>query len=702
MTESKRPILPAPASPPPPAADRRLEEKTVHGTVLTDLYQWLRDPGYPNVTDEAILGYLNRENAYFEEVMEPRKPLIDALFEELKGRIKDDDSSVPVKDGDYIYWRRFEPGAQYRTWLRRPADGPEDAEQVILDEPMLAEGLEYFRLRAAVVSPDAGLLAWASDTDGSERYTIRVNALARGDQLPDEIPNTSGGVVWTAAGDRFFYVELSEQLRPFRVKLHKLGEDPAKDTVIYEETDNAYFVGIGESQSRRFVEIGAGDHVTSEIRLIPADDPLAEPMLIAPRDPGVEYDVAHAGDFLFIRTNDTHKNSRLARAPLAAPGRENWVDLLPGEDGRYLRGVEAFKGFLVLSERIAGIDRLRLMFHENGEITGEHVIEFDEDVYTAGLGENPEFDVDTIQVGYTSMVTPSTVYDFDVTAKVLTERKVQEIPSGYDKSDYVTERVTVTARDGAQVPISIVHGKNFKRDGSQPLHLYGYGAYGLGMPPAFSTNRLSLLKRGFAFAIAHIRGGDELGYGWYEAGKLMDRKNTFNDFIDCARALEDQGYAAPGGISISGGSAGGTLMGVALNEAPDLWRAAVAHVPFVDVMNTMLDDTLPLTPIEWPEWGNPITDKDAFDCILDYSPYENVKPQDYPPILITAGLSDPRVTYWEPAKWAAKLRAEKTDSNVLMLKTNMGAGHGGKSGRYESLHETAEEYAFLLMAFGLA
>lgn len=702
MTDPKAPILPPPASPQPPAADRHLDERDVHGTVLTDLYAWLRDPGYPNVTDKGILDYLNAENAYFDAVMKPQQPLIDTLFEELKGRIKDDDSSVPVKDGDYYYWRRFEPGAQYRTWLRRPVDGPEDAEQIILDEPALAEGLDYFRLRSAVVSPDAEKIAWASDIDGSERFTIRITAIARGDQLPDEIPNTSGGVVWTASGDRFFYVELSEQLRPFRVKLHKLGDDPDKDPVIYEEQDNAYFVGIGESQSRKFVEIGAGDHVTSEIRLIPADDPFAEPLLVAPRDPGVEYDVAHAGDHLFIRTNDTHKNSRLARAPLDAPGRENWVELEPGGDHRYLRGVEAFKDFLVLSERIEGIDRLRLLFHKDGEITGDHVIAFDEEVYTAGLGENPEFDVSTIQVGYTSMVTPSTVYDFDVTAKTLTERKVQEIPSGYDKSAFVTERVTVTARDGAKVPVSIVHGKDFKRDGSQPLHLYGYGAYGLGMPPAFSTSRLSLLQRGFAFAIAHIRGGDELGYGWYEAGKLMDRKNTFNDFIDCARALEDQGYAAPGGISISGGSAGGTLMGVAVNEAPELWRAAVAHVPFVDVMNTMLDDTLPLTPIEWPEWGNPITDKAAFDYILDYSPYENVKPQPYPPILITAGLSDPRVTYWEPAKWAAKLRATKTDDNVLMLKTNMGAGHGGKSGRYESLHETAEEYAFLLMAFGLA
>ncbi len=692
------PELPQPA----PVAERRPVETERHGVTLADPYDWLRDPGYPEVTDRKVLDYLTAENAYFEEAMRSQGHLIETLFQELKGRIKDDDSSVPTKDGDFIYWRKFEPGAQYRLWLRRPVGAPETEEEIILNEPELAGGLEYFNVRSVTVSRDAGLLAWGSDTDGSERYTIRVKSLETGAVLPDEIPNTSGGTVWSAAGDLFLYVELSEQLRPFRVRAHRLGSDPADDPVIYEEADAPFFVGIGESQDRRFSEIGAGDHVTSALRILPSDDPFAGPVTVNPRKPGLEYDIAPVGGVLFIRTNDTHKNFRLVRVPVATPGQDHWEEVIGGEDRRYLRGVEAFKDFLVLQERVDGIDRIRLLFHTDGEITGEHIVAFDEDVYTAGLGENPEYDTGILQLGYTSMVTPGTVYDFDVAAKTLTVRKVQEIPSGYDKAGYVTERVTVTARDGEKIPVSVVHARDFRKDGSQPLHLYGYGAYGMGMPPAFSTSRLSLLDRGFAFAIAHIRGGDEMGYGWYEAGKLMQRRNTFNDFIDCAQTLIDQGYASAGGVSISGGSAGGTLMGVALNEAPQLWRAAVAHVPFVDVMNTMLDDSLPLTPIEWPEWGNPITDKDAFDYILGYSPYENVTAQAYPPILITGGLSDPRVTYWEPAKWAAKLRATKTDGNLLLLKTNMGAGHGGKSGRYESLHETAEEYAFLLMAFGLA
>ncbi len=699
----------APADLTPPVAKTEPVVTERHGVTLSDPYDWLRDKGYPEVTDPDVLAYLEQENAYFEGVMAPRRGLIDTLFDELKGRIKDDDESVPVKDGAYLYWRRFAPGAQYRTWLRKKAGDANAPEEVILDEPALAEGLDYFRTRAVEPNRAATLLAWSSDTDGSERYTIRVRDLESGETLSDEVANTSGGVAWTAQGDAFFYTELSEQLRPFRVKLHRLGEDPAQDTVIYEEADTSFFVGLGDTLSRAFIVISAGDHVTSEIRLIPSANPLAAPILVAERESGHEYDVTHmptregaADGWLFIRTNDQRKDFRMVKAPLANPGRAHWQEIDLGETPVYLRGVSAFAGFLALSERVAGIDRIRLLFTEDGAVTGAHIVPFPEDVYTAGLGENAEFDTATLRLSYTSMITPGTVFDLDLKSRALTVRKVQEVPSGYDKSAYRTERLTVTARDGTPVPVSIVMAADFKKDGSQPLHLYGYGAYGMGMPPSFSTSRISLLDRGFGFAIAHIRGGDEMGYGWYEAGKLDRRRNTFNDFIDCAQGLIEAGFASPGQISISGGSAGGTLMGVALNDAPELWRAAVAHVPFVDVLNTMLDDSLPLTPIEWPEWGDPITDKAAFALIHAYSPYENVEAKAYPPILITAGLSDPRVTYWEPAKWAAKLRALKTDDNILLLKTNMGAGHGGKSGRYESLHETTEEYAFLLAAFGLA
>ncbi|MHC4446799.1 MAG: S9 family peptidase, partial [Planctomycetota bacterium] len=452
----------------------------------------------------------------------------------------------------------------------------------------------------------------------------------------------------------------------------------------YEEADPAFFVGIGKTHSRRFVVISAGDHVTSEARLIEAAEPEAAPRLVAPRVPGQEYDLEHRGERFYLRVNDTHRNFRVVTAPLDAPGRESWQELIPGGERHYIQHVTCFKDFLMIEERVDGLDQVRLRDYGDspGDSPKEHCVAFPEASYAAGLGDTPEFDVATVRLGYTSMVTPATVYDYDVAARKLATLKVQEIPSGYDKARYVTERLMAPTADGKQVPISLVYRDDFpkhgpgddQKGGPGPLHLYGYGAYGMGMSPAFSTARLSLLDRGFAYAIAHIRGGDELGYGWYEDGKLMRRENTFSDFEAAARHLIAAGYAAPGRISIQGGSAGGTLVGVMANRHPEMWRAVLAQVPFVDVLYTMLDDSLPLTPIEWPEWGNPAA--------------------------VTGGLTDPRVTYWEPAKWAARLRALKTDGNLLVLKTNMGAGHGGKSGRYEALHETAEEYTFLLMAFG--
>lgn len=706
----------APPALTPPKAAARPETIEYHGIRLTDSFAWLRDPDYPIVEREDILEYLRQENAYFDSVIEPQKPLIEHLFEELKGRIKDDDESVPVKDGLYLTWRRFLPGAQYRVWLRRLCDDPnaeeQPKEQVVLDETALAEGLDYFRTRAVETSWDGSYVAWSSDTDGSERYTIRVRRIEDCNDLSDEIPNTSGTIVWTADGTAFLYTELSEQLRPFRVKLHQLGEDVVQDRVIFEEKDPSFFVGLGETHSRAFILINIGDHETSEVWTIPASDPYTAPRCIAPRESGIEYELEHvpAGSddkaqtgWFFIRTNDQRKDFRLMRAAVSAPDRAGWQSVDLGPDPGYLRHMTAFRDALILGERVAGIDRLRVLsLNEGGDTESLKEISFPEPVYSAGLGENPEFSTEIVQLTYTSMVTPTTVFDFNLRAGSLTERKVQEVPSGYDRALYQTERLTVVARDGAEIPVSLVYRKDFKKDGTRPLHLYGYGAYGMGMVPSFSTSRLSLLDRGFAFAIAHIRGGDELGYGWYEAGKREHRQNTFNDFIDCAKALIAQGYAREGGISISGGSAGGTLMGAVLNDAPHLWCSAVAHVPFVDVLNTMLDSSLPLTPIEWPEWGDPITDADAFQTILSYSPYENVSAQAYPPLFITAGLSDPRVTYWEPAKWATRLRATKLDQNVLLLKTNMDAGHGGKSGRYEGLKEVAEEYAFILVSFGLA
>lgn len=681
------------ALPKPPIAARKPHSTTLHGVTLEDPYAWLRDPGYPDVSDPEILGYLEAENSYFEAVMAPQKALTTTLFEELKGRIKDDDASVPQRDGDWIYQWRFAAGAQYRTWVRWPAAGGDEA--VILDEPALAMGHDYFQLGMMQVSPCGRLMAYATDTSGSERYTIAVCDLASGQKLPDVIENVLGAIVWQADSAAFLYTPVNDQWRTHEVRLHRLGTDPATDALIYAEPDEGFRVGLGQTQSRAFALLAAGDNVTTEVRLVPLAALDAPPVLVRARQAGVMYDVDERLGTLYILTNDIHVNFRICTAPVASPG--SWSELIAGSHAVYLRGLTSFRDHLVIAERLAGLDQVRVRGYDGSE----HRIAFPEAAYVAAPAGNPEFAISKLRLSYESMVTPKTVFDYDLASHTLESLKVQEIPSGYQPADYVTERLLAPGRDGVQVPISIVYRKDRGRTPG-PVHLYAYGAYGYAVPPGFSTARLSLLDRGFAFAIAHIRGGDDLGYQWYLDGKLMARKNTYNDFIDVARHLVAEGFAERGGISASGGSAGGLLMGAVVNDDPGLWRAIVADVPFVDVINTMTDASLPLTPGEWPEWGDPITDKAAFDYILSYSPYDNVAAMAYPPMLITGGLSDPRVTYWEPAKWAAKLRATKTCDNLLLLKINMGAGHAGKSGRYDSLGEVAEEYTFLLMAHGRA
>ncbi len=678
------------ALPNAPAAAIRPHPTTRHGVTVVDPYFWLKDQGYPQVTDAEVLDHLKAENAYFEAAMAPHTALVETLFEELKGRIKDDEASVPAQDGDFLYWWAFAPGGQYRKWFRKPAAGGD--EQLILDEPALAEGKDYFRLGGLAVSPDSTLIAWAVDDDGSERFKLRVAPIGGG--AVETISDTAmGGPVWASDSLSLAYAEVNEQWRPFRVRHHALGAT-GDDAVLYEEADPAFFVGVGLSQDRSHFVIRAADHVTSEVRLVPAADPASPPILVSPRQAGREYEVDIAHGTLFIRANDTHENFRIATAPLSAPG--DWSELIAGSDRVYIRGLTAFARHLAITERVDGLDQIRLRTYDGDE----HRVPFPEASYTASLGTNPAFDPPAYRIGYTSMVTPETVYDYDADARGLTTLKVREVPSGYDPALYATERLMAPARDGALVPLSIVYRRGLQRPAR--VHLYAYGAYGHAITPSFSGARLSLLDRGFAYAIAHIRGGDDLGYRWYTDGKAEKRWNTFHDFTDCAKHLVASGWAEAGGISISGGSAGGELMGVVANTDPELWRAVVAHVPFVDVLNTMQDESLPLTPIEWPEWGNPIESADAFALIHAYSPYENVEAQPYPPMLITGGLNDPRVTYWEPAKWAARLRATKTDDNAVLLKINMGAGHGGKSGRFESLRETAEEYAFVLAAFDLA
>ncbi len=673
-----------------PIAERRPHITTHHGITLTDDYAWLKDPDYPTVKDPGVLAHLAAENAHFEAWMAPHADTVETLFTEMRARLKEDDASVPAKDGDWLYWWAYETGGQYRRWFRRPVAGGEDT--LILSEPALAEGHEYFRLGGLAVSPDGRRLAYAIDDNGSERFSLRVRDLASGADGPVISTETMGSPVWAVDGRSLAWVEVNAEWRPWRVRLHRLGDAPGADAVLYAEDDASFFVGIERTQDRTLLTIVAADHVTSEVRLVPLADLATAPVLVAPRQAGRMYDVDSGQDRLFVRVNDTHVNFRVCTAATDAPG--VWDELIPGTDTAYIRDVTPFRDWLAVSERVGGLDQLRL----RGMDGDEHRLAFPEASYTAGLGDNPEYAPGVLRLHYQSMVTPPTVFDYDVSSRVLTTRKVQQIPSGYDPALYETQRLHIRARDGTAIPVSLVR----RRDAAAgKLHLYGYGAYGLAIPPGFSTARLSLVDRGVAFAIAHIRGGDDLGYEWYLDGKLDKRGNTYADFVDVARGLAALGYTREGDISASGGSAGGNLMGVVLNTDPALWRAVVAHVPFVDMLNTMLDEALPLTPIEWPEWGDPITDAAAFRRILSFSPYENVRAVAYPPILVTAGLNDPRVTYWEPAKWVARLRAVSVGDAPLLLKTNMGAGHGGKSGRFESLREVAEEYAFVLAAFGV-
>ncbi len=684
--------------PAPPVAAKKPHSFTHHGVTVTDDYAWLRDPGYPEVTDRAVLAHLEAENAWFEARMEQHKPLIETLFKEMRGRIKEADKSVPQKDGDWLYWIEFEEGAEYKKWWRRPVAAKDDqtADELILDEVALAEGKDYFRLSALSVSSDGRLLAYAIDDNGSERFTARIKVIATGELLPDEIPGTLSALVWVAGDKGLVYSLANEQWRTDNARLHWLGEPISSDVELYHEDDEGFRVGSALSANEQWLIVSASDHETSEVRLIPAADPLAAPILVRPREKGVEYDVDERDGTLYVHANDTHENFRLATAPLDRPG--EWTTLIEGSDAFYLTGFDLFRDFYVIEGRRAGLDRIEVRYYDDPARI--EPIAFPEASYSAGLSDNPEWAVDTLRLSYESMVSPATVYDYSVADRTLETLKVQEIPSGYDASLYVTERLEITARDGTAIPVSVVMRRD--RPAGGPLHLYGYGAYGIAIDPGFSTSRLSLVDRGFAYAIAHIRGGDDLGRAWYKAGKLERRTNTFNDFVDAAKGLIDRGYTAEGRISISGGSAGGELMGAVINSDPHLFGAAVAHVPFVDVLSTMLDESLPLTPGEWPEWGNPIEDSAAFALIRSYSPYDQVKPQAYPPLLVTAGLNDPRVTYWEPAKWVARLRELKTDGNELLLKTNMGAGHGGKSGRFESLRETAEEFAFILWQLGVA
>jgi oligopeptidase B len=663
---------------------------TIHGESRIDEYAWLR-----NRSDPAVIAYLEAENAYTKAMMHHTEGLQERLYQEMRGRIKETDLSVPEPWDGWLYYSRTETGGQYPIYCRRK-DEPGAEEEILLDQNPLAAGHAYYRLGAFEVSPDHRLLAYSVDTSGAESFTLVVKDLEMGELLPESLPNTSPGVAWANDSRTLFYITLDDARRPCRLFRHELGADPAEDVLVYFEPDESFFVDIERSRSRRYLVLDLASHSTTEVRVASADRPTEPFRVIEPRRPGIEYTVAHHDDRFFIVTNHGAPNFRLVAAPVETPSREHWSEVLPYRPAVKVDSVDAFRDHLVVWERQDGLRQIRIL--ELASST-EHLVAFPEPVYTVWQHDNPEFETGVLRFSYTSMVTPNSVVEYDLAGRSWTVRKQTEVLGGYDPARYRTERVFATAADGVRVPVSLVYRAPLERDGTRPLLLNGYGAYGISMDPAFSSPTLSLLDHGFVYAIAHVRGGEEMGRAWYEDGRLLNKRNSFTDFIAAAEHLVGEGYTSPERLAIGGGSAGGLLMGAVTNLRPDLFAAVLAEVPFVDVVNTMLDATLPLTVIEYDEWGNP-NDPAFYEYIRSYSPYDNVESKDYPHILITAGLNDPRVAYWEPAKWTARLRARKTDTNRLLLRTNMGAGHGGASGRYDFLREVAFKYAFLLDVMG--
>ena len=669
----------------PPRAERRSHVHVTHGYERHDPYHWLRERD-----DPAVSTHLEAENAYARAVMAPHKALEEALYLEMKGRIQETDLSVPVRRDDWMYYTRTEEGAQYAILCRNGVG--EEVEHVLIDQNQLADGAEYFKLGAWEPSPDHRLLAYVTDTSGDEQHDLQVLDTTTGTLLPDHVGGIAAAVEWSADGQWLFYVTLDETQRPFRVMRHRLGDAPDDDEMVFEEPDGLYFLSLFGTRSRRYLVIHLGSHSSSEVWLLDAEQPEGPPRLVEPRRHKVEYTVEHHGDRLFITTNDGAANFRLVEAPVATPSREHWREVIPGRDDVRLEGVDAFRSHLVIWERKDATPELRIRNLETG---AEHYVEFPEPVRSVSGGGNPEFDTTTLRFSYTSMVTPPCVIDYGMDDRKWDLRKQQPVLGGYDPTRYRTERVFATSSDGTKVPISVVYRLPLERDGSRPMLLTGYGSYGITIDPAFSSNWVSLLDRGLVVALAHPRGGEDLGRPWYEHGKLLEKWNTFRDFIAVAEHLVKEQWTSPDRLAISGGSAGGLLMGTVTNARPDLFRAVVADVPFVDVVTTMLDPSIPLTVLEYEEWGNP-NDPVYFEYMRSYSPYDNVESAEYPAMLVTAGLNDPRVAYWEPAKWVAKLRDHNTGPNPILLKTNMGAGHGGASGRYDYLKEVAFKYAFIL------
>ena len=681
-----------------PIAPKQPKEITQHGQTRVDNYFWMR---YRE--DAEVLKYLHAEQDYLEEIMQHTKPLQEQLFQEMKGRIKEDDSSAPEREGEYFYYTRYETGKQYPFYCRK--NGSLDAaEEILVDQNALAGENLFCRIGSFSISPDANKLAYSVDADGSEVCTIYIKDLATGMLLPEAITNAFGdvyghsGVEWARDGKSFLYVTLDPALRPFRIYRHVLGTDPTQDMLLFEEKDETYFLWLTQSRSKAYILAYLHSTTTDEWIYFPNDGTTYDFKSFQPRIKGIEYQVEHAGDHFFVITNEDAQNFKLMRTPLDATPKENWQEVIPHRTDTLITGMDAFAEFLVLYERNGGFGQIRISGIDG--LTNAWNISFPEPVYSIAPMRNPEYKTDVLRFAYTSLVTPNSVIDFSIKDKTWTVVKQDEIPSGYDASQYSSERAYATAPDGMQVPISLVYRKGLEKDGNNPTLLYGYGSYGFSIDPGFNSNRISLLDRGFVFAIGHIRGGSEMGRAWYENGKMLNKRNTFTDFIACAEHLIAEKFTCREKLAIMGRSAGGLLVGACLTMRPDLFGAVVAQVPFVDVINTMSDASIPLTTLEYEQWGNP-DNQEYFDYIMSYSPYDNVRSTEYPHILITTGLNDPRVAYWEPAKFVAKLRELKTDDKTVLLKTNFEAGHAGASGRYDFLKEVAFDFAFLIDKVGI-
>ncbi|OLP61914.1 peptidase S9 [Xaviernesmea oryzae] len=688
--------------PPAPIAPKKPVTDTHHGITRTDDYAWLRADNWqamfkdPSILDPEIRTHLEAENRYQKAAMADTEALQKQLFAEMRGRIKEDDSSIPVKDGPFAYGTSFVTGGEHPRFFRTPREG--GAETLLLDGDKEAAGKAYFQLGGLDHSSDHSLGIWGYDDKGSEFYTLRVRDLETGEDLADRIENTGGGGVFAPDGKSFFYTVLDDNHRPSRIYHHLIGTPQSEDRLVYEEEDAGFFMGVGGSSLDDFIFIDIHDHETSEYWLIPTSDLTAAPQLVAERETGIEYDMTEGGDVFYILTNaDGAKDFKIVETPVTAPGRENWRDVVPHRPGTLILGHEAYARHLVWLARENGLPQIRVRDRKSGD---EHAIAFAEEAYSLSLHGAAEYDTDVIRFSYSSMTTPSQLFEYDMATRERRLLKTQEVPSGHKIDDYVTRRVFAPAWDGESVPVTLLYRKDTPLDGSAPCLLYGYGAYGMTIPAGFNTSCLSLVDRGFIYAIAHIRGGKDKGFAWYENGKMAKKTNSFKDFIASADHLVAQGFTAYDRIIAEGGSAGGMLMGAVANMAPEKFAGIIAAVPFVDVLTTMLDDTLPLTPPEWPEWGNPIESEEFYKIIASYSPYDNVEAKPYPVILAIAGLTDPRVTYWEPAKWVAKLREKSTSGAPVLLKTNMDAGHGGASGRFQRLEEIAFEYAFALKMAG--